>query len=70
MTDELNFVLQARREKLEALEPFHPDRMASRILGMGDVLSLIEKVETELVWSPAWSPELMSEDAKFILGFG
>lgn len=32
-------------EKLEALELFHPDRMASRILGMGDVLSLIEKVE-------------------------
>ena len=30
-------------EKLDALEPFHPDRMASRILGMGDVLSLIEK---------------------------
>lgn len=30
-------------EKLEALEPFHPDRMASRILGMGDVLTLIEK---------------------------
>ena len=30
-------------EKLEALEPFYPDRMASRILGMGDVLSLIEK---------------------------
>ena len=32
-------------EKLDALEPFHPDRMASRILGKGDVLSLIEKVE-------------------------
>ncbi len=32
-------------EKLDALEPFHPDRMASRILGMGDVLSLIEKAE-------------------------
>ena len=31
-------------EKLNALEPFHPDRMASRILGMGDVLSLIEDV--------------------------
>jgi signal recognition particle subunit SRP54 len=31
-------------EKLAALEPFHPDRMASRILGMGDVLSLIEDV--------------------------
>ena len=32
-------------EKLDALEPFHPERMASRILGMGDVLSLIEKAE-------------------------
>lgn len=32
-------------EKLDALEPFHPDRMASRILGMGDVLSLIERAE-------------------------
>lgn len=32
-------------EKLDALEPFHPDRMANRILGMGDVLSLIEKAE-------------------------
>jgi signal recognition particle subunit SRP54 len=32
-------------EKSDALEPFHPDRVASRILGMGDVLSIIEKVE-------------------------
>lgn len=32
-------------EKTDALEPFHPDRMASRILGMGDVLSLIEKAQ-------------------------
>lgn len=32
-------------EKLDALEPFHPDRLASRILGMGDVLTLIEKAE-------------------------
>jgi len=32
-------------EKPDALEPFHPDRIANRILGMGDVLSLIEKVE-------------------------
>ncbi|HEY7531770.1 MAG TPA: signal recognition particle protein [Nitrospiraceae bacterium] len=32
-------------EKLDALEPFHPDRLASRILGMGDVLSLIEKAQ-------------------------
>ena len=33
-------------EKLNDLEPFHPDRMASRILGMGDVLSLIEKAQS------------------------
>jgi signal recognition particle subunit SRP54 len=32
-------------EKVDALEPFHPDRFASRILGMGDVLSLIEKAQ-------------------------
>ena len=32
-------------EKLDALEPFHPDRMASRILGMGDVVSLVEEVQ-------------------------
>lgn len=32
-------------EKLDAIEPFHPDRMASRILGMGDVLTLIEKAQ-------------------------
>ncbi len=35
-------------EKLDQLDEFHPDRMASRILGMGDVLSFIEKVETEI----------------------
>ncbi|HEY3329541.1 MAG TPA: signal recognition particle protein [Capsulimonadaceae bacterium] len=35
-------------EKMDALEAFHPDRMASRILGMGDVLSLIEKVQSEI----------------------
>ncbi|NQU12867.1 MAG: signal recognition particle protein [Desulfobacteraceae bacterium] len=34
-------------EKVDALEPFHPDRMASQILGLGDVLSLIEKAQTE-----------------------
>ena len=37
--------LVATGEKLDALDYFHPDRMASRILGMGDVLSLIEKAE-------------------------
>jgi signal recognition particle subunit SRP54 len=35
-------------EKLEALEPFYPERLASRILGMGDVLSLIEEVERKV----------------------
>jgi signal recognition particle subunit SRP54 len=35
-------------EKTDALEPFHPDRVASRILGMGDVLSLIEEVERKV----------------------
>ncbi len=35
----------ATGEKLEAIEPFHPERMASRILGMGDILTLIEKAE-------------------------
>ncbi len=35
-------------EKLDALEPFYPDRMASRILGMGDVLTLIEKAQENI----------------------
>ncbi len=35
-------------EKVDALEPFHPDRLASRILGMGDILSLIEEAERNL----------------------
>ena len=40
-------------EKTDALEPFHPDRMASRILGMGDVLSLVEDVERKVDKSKA-----------------
>jgi signal recognition particle subunit SRP54 len=35
-------------EKVEALEPFHPDRLASRILGMGDVLTLVEKAQSKV----------------------
>lgn len=35
-------------EKLDALEPFHPDRMANRILGMGDILTLIERAQQEV----------------------
>jgi signal recognition particle subunit SRP54 len=38
----------AMGEKLDAIEPFHPDRMASRILGMGDVLTLIEKAQSTI----------------------
>jgi len=34
-------------EKVDALEPFHPERIASRILGMGDILTLVEKAEQE-----------------------
>ena len=40
-------------EKVDALEPFHPERIASRILGMGDVLSLIEEVERKVDKSKA-----------------
>lgn len=35
-------------EKIEALEPFHPDRMASRILGMGDIISLVEELQRKV----------------------
>lgn len=35
-------------ETLEKLEPFYPDRMASRILGMGDVVTLVEKAQEEI----------------------
>ncbi|MBM3672783.1 MAG: signal recognition particle protein [Actinobacteria bacterium] len=41
----LPIVFAGLGEKLDAFEPFHPERMASRILGMGDVLTLIEKAE-------------------------
>lgn len=48
-------------EKLEDIEVFHPDRMASRILGMGDVLTLIEEAETKLDQKKA---EQMAEKLK------
>ncbi len=44
----LTIKLATNGEKLDAIEPFQPDRIASRILGMGDVLSLIEKAEATL----------------------
>ncbi len=54
-------------EKLDDLEEFHPDRMASRILGMGDVLSLIEKVETEIDEKKALETAKRLEENKFDL---
>jgi signal recognition particle subunit SRP54 len=54
-------------EKLTALEPFHPDRMVSRILGMGDVLSLIEKAETAIDQEKAMELERKIRTADFTL---
>ncbi|MBO5853013.1 MAG: signal recognition particle protein [Clostridia bacterium] len=54
-------------EKIDDLDEFHPDRMASRILGMGDVLSLIEKVETEIDEKKALETAKRLEQNKFDL---
>ena len=54
-------------EKLEALELFHPDRMASRILGMGDVLSLIEKAQETIDTKKAQELERKLLKDKFTL---
>lgn len=54
-------------EKLDALEPFHPDRMASRILGMGDVLTLIEKAQTDMDMKEAEKLAQKLEENKFDL---
>lgn len=54
-------------EKLDDLEEFHPDRMASRILGMGDVLSLIERVETQIDEKEALEAAKKLEENKFDL---
>lgn len=52
-------------EKLDELDEFHPDRMASRILGMGDVLSLIERVESEIDQKKAEEAAKKLEENKF-----
>ncbi|MBN3526160.1 signal recognition particle protein [Paenibacillus apiarius] len=52
-------------EKLDALEPFHPERMASRILGMGDMLSLIEKAQANIDADKAKEMELKMRNAAF-----
>ena len=54
-------------EKLEDIEPFHPDRMASRILGMGDVLTLIEKAEAAFDQKKAAELEQKLRSSKFTL---
>ncbi len=54
-------------EKLDAIEAFHPDRMASRILGMGDVLSLIEKAEQAFDQKQAAELERKIRESTFTL---
>ena len=54
-------------EKLDALEPFHPERMASRILGMGDVMSLIEKLEEDYEEEKAAELERKMKKMEFTL---
>jgi len=54
-------------ERLEAIEPFHPERMASRILGMGDVLTLIEKAESAFTEEQAAEMERRLRRAEFDL---
>mgnify|MGYP001402978631 CR=1 FL=1 len=54
-------------EKMDALEPFHPERMASRILGMGDVLTLIEKAEQTVNVEKARELEQKMRTASFTL---
>ena len=54
-------------EKLDAIEPFYPDRMASRILGMGDVLSLIEKAEAAYDEKQAEDLERKLRNSQFTL---
>lgn len=54
-------------EKMDALDAFHPDRMASRILGMGDVLSLIEKAEQALDQKKAAQLERKLRENRFDL---
>lgn len=54
-------------EKLDAIEPFHPERMASRILGMGDILSLIEKAEAAFDEKKAEELERKMREQSFTL---
>ena len=52
-------------EKVEALQPFHPERMASRILGMGDVLTLVEKASKEVELADVERMQQKLQEASF-----
>ncbi|MCT0199280.1 signal recognition particle protein [Synechococcus sp. CS-1325] len=52
-------------EKVEALQPFHPERMASRILGMGDVLTLVEKASKEVELADVEKMQQKLQEASF-----
>lgn len=52
-------------EKVEALQPFHPERMASRILGMGDVLTLVEKAQKEVELADVERMQQKLQEASF-----
>ena len=49
-------------EKVEALQPFYPDRMASRILGMGDIITLVEKAQEAVDFADA--EKIAAEDSR------
>src|SRR5216683_467425 len=55
-------------EKTDALEPFYPDRLASRILGLGDVLSLIERAQETIDQEEALKAQAKLQQGKFDLG--
>ncbi len=54
-------------EKMDAIEPFHPDRMANRILGMGDVLTLIDKAQAQFDEKKAMELEKKLRESTFTL---
>ena len=57
-------------EKYDALEPFHPDRIVGRILGMGDILSLIEKAESKLDKSKSEEFARKAHEQRWLLAGG
>jgi len=64
----LPIVFAAIGERIEDLEAFHPDRMASRILGMGDVLTLVERAEQSIAAEDAAEMERKMREEGFDLG--